>query len=613
MKWPVSGRARAIFATVLLVASAACDDDPPPESRVTAVTPAAGNMQEGVVGQALPQLIVLRAVDAGGTPVRGARVVWEVVSGGGTINAAASTTTTNAEGLATATWTLGTAAGAQSARAQVGTAVVQFTATGLPAAAATVTVTPEQVMLDAIGSTADLSIVARDQYGNLIEGRAPTWASSNNSIATVSATGRVTATGRGSTTVRATLEGVIDEAGVTVEPVPASIQVTPSSPTLGSIGATVQLQASARDRNGNPVAVPAGEFEWASSNPDIITVSATGVVTAVAVGTAQAEASLGDVVGSASVTVAPVATSLVVSPRTDTLTTAEPTRQLTVVARDANDNVIPSPTVTWTSNNTGIARVSATGVVTAVANGVAKIAARSGTASDTSTITVLLNVGPLARPDSIGVEENTTRNLSSPGLLANDSLGRPAATILSFGGGSLPGSVTSNDAGDTVLFGTGGSIRINANGSVVFTPSTDFTGSFNTRYRLSNAAGTSDAIVYFEVGEPATAVDDAYQTNQNVQLDVTSPGVLTNDELGFPAATLVSFGGGSVGGSVTSFAAGAQVAFGIGGFIRVNANGSFSFRPPTNATGNFTFEYRLSSSTGTSDATVTVEVIVPPP
>lgn len=612
MKWPVSGRARAIFATVLLVAFAACDDDPPPESRVTAVTPAAGNMQEGVVGQALPQLIVLQAVDAAGSPVRGARVVWEVVSGGGSIGAT-STTTTDAEGRAAATWTLGTTSGAQSARAQVGTAVVQFTATGLPAAAATVAVTPEQVMLDAIGSTADLSIVARDQFGNLIEGRAPTWASSNNSIATVNTTGRVTATGRGSTTVRATLEGVTDEAGVTVEPVAASIQVTPSSPTLGSIGATVQLQASARDRNGNPVQVPAGEFEWASSNTAIITVSATGVATAVAVGTAQAEASLGNVIGSASVTVAPVATSLVVSPRTDTLTTAEPTRQLTVVARDGNGNVIPSPTVTWTSNNTGIARVSATGVVTAVANGVAKIAGRSGTASDTSTITVLLNAGPLARPDSIGVVENTTRNLSSPGLLANDSLGRPAATIVSFGGGSLPGSVTANDAGDTVTFGTGGSIRINANGSLVFTPSTDFTGSFNTRYRVSNAAGTSDATVYFEVGEPADAVDDSYQTNQNVQLNVGSPGVLTNDELGFPAATLVSFGGGSVGGSVTSFAAGAQVAFGIGGFIRVNANGSFSFRPPTNGTGNYTFNYRLSSSTGTNDATVTVEVIVPPP
>lgn len=612
MRWLVSGRSRVALLGPLVMASAllACDDDPPPESRVTSVMVSGGNEQQGVVGQALAQLLSIQAVDAGGAPVRGARVTWEVVTGGGSITVGENSRT-DAQGQATATWVLGNTAGQQTARAQVGTAVVQFTATAQPAAAATVDVTPEQLMLDAIGATGDLGVVARDPHGNLIEGRTPTWASSNNSIATVNATGRVTAVSRGTTTIRATLDGVTGEATAVVEPVPAAVEVSPSSPRIEALGGTVQLSARAVDRNGNEVPTPSAEFAWSSTDESIVTVDQGGLVTAVGVGTAEVEATLGDVVGRATVTVAPVAVSIVVDPDEAQLTTDEPAVQLDVEARDVNGNVIPNPTVTWTSTDQDIARVSASGLVTAVANGEAWIVARSGSARDSALITVLLNVGPLARPDSVGVEENTTRTLSAPGLLANDSLGRPPARIVSFGGLDLPGSVTRYDEGETVDFGDNGSIRIDDDGRVVFTPPVDFSGSFRTRYRLQNSAGFSDAIVTFEVGVAPVAGDDAYQTDINVQLDVASPGVLDNDDLGFPESSLTSFGGGSLGGSVETYNAGSQIAFGIGGFVRLFASGRLIFRPPNDFTGTFTFQYRLTGPAGTSDGTVTIEVIEP--
>ena len=85
-------------------------------------------------------------------------------------------------------------------------------------------------------------------------------------------------------------------------------------------------------------------------------------------------------------------------------------------------------------------------------------------------------------------------------------------------------------------------------------------------------------------------------------------GLLSNDFAGAPAGTIASFGGGSLGGVVTSFAAGSTANFGVGGSLAVNADGSFSFTPATGFSGNFSFQYRVSNSTGSADALVTVVV-----
>jgi hypothetical protein len=84
--------------------------------------------------------------------------------------------------------------------------------------------------------------------------------------------------------------------------------------------------------------------------------------------------------------------------------------------------------------------------------------------------------------------------------------------------------------------------------------------------------------------------------------------VLTNDTGGFPAAAVQSFGGPSLAGTVTSFAAGQLVGFGVGGFVQLNADGRLSFTPPTGFTGAFSFLYRIGNGIGTSDATITITV-----
>ena len=81
----------------------------------------------------------------------------------------------------------------------------------------------------------------------------------------------------------------------------ASVTVTPSSSTLQS-GQTVQLTATARDKNGN---VMSGQsFMWVSSNTSVATVSSSGLVTAGSTAaTATITAATGGTSGTASVTV----------------------------------------------------------------------------------------------------------------------------------------------------------------------------------------------------------------------------------------------------------------------------------------------------------------------
>jgi len=135
-----------------------------------------------------------------------------------------------------------------------------------------------------------------------------TWASDNAAVATVSATGLVTAAGVGTATLTATSEGQSGAATVTVLPVPvASVSVTP--PSLGlTVGQTGQLTATPRDAAGNPLT--GRVVTWASDNAAVATVSATGLVTAVSAGTATLTATSEGQSGTAMVTVTALITGL---------------------------------------------------------------------------------------------------------------------------------------------------------------------------------------------------------------------------------------------------------------------------------------------------------------
>src|SRR5438132_1763436 len=150
-----------------------------------------------------------------------------------------------------------------------------------PAPVATVTLTPGSATLNE-GQTLQLTATLKDANGNPLVGRSITWSSSNASAAGVNGTGLVTGVTAGSATITATSEGQSGTSAITVVHLPvASVTVTPASGTV-SAGSSLQLTATPKDANGNPLVGRNGT--WQSSNTSAATVNGSGLVSGVAAG-----------------------------------------------------------------------------------------------------------------------------------------------------------------------------------------------------------------------------------------------------------------------------------------------------------------------------------------
>ena len=165
-----------------------------------------------------------------------------------------------------------------------------------------ISVSPAMVSLTALGQTAQLSAVVRDQRDLLLPEAEVQWSSSNGSVASVSVSGMVTAVGMGAATITATSGGVQGQAAVTVSiPVPTHISVSPAMVSLTALGQTAQLSAVVRDQRD--LLLPEAEVQWSSSNGSVASVSVSGMVTARENGAATVTAVSGGASASSEVTV----------------------------------------------------------------------------------------------------------------------------------------------------------------------------------------------------------------------------------------------------------------------------------------------------------------------
>jgi uncharacterized protein YjdB len=130
--------------------------------------------------------------------------------------------------------------------------------------------------------------------GAELTGRTVSFRSADSTVATVDATGRVTARAVGNTDVIATVEGKTAAVAIDVRSRITRIDVTPFGPSKLAVGDEVTVQATARDANGGVLQLP---ITWRSSNEPVATVDASGRVTARAAGyatiTANAEGQQG--------------------------------------------------------------------------------------------------------------------------------------------------------------------------------------------------------------------------------------------------------------------------------------------------------------------------------
>src|SRR5437867_9341571 len=181
-----------------------------------------------------------------------------------------------------------------------------------PVPVASVSVTPATATVP-VGQTRQLSATPQDANGSPLSGRTIAWSSDNTTVATVSASGLVTAKVAGSAKITATSEGQSGTSSLTVTTVPvASVSVSPASASV-AVNQTTQLTATPKDANGTPLT--GRTISWLSGTTGVATVTGSGLVTGVTAGSAVITATSEGKSGAANitVTVAPVA-SVTVSP-----------------------------------------------------------------------------------------------------------------------------------------------------------------------------------------------------------------------------------------------------------------------------------------------------------
>jgi|SoiMethySBSTD1v2_1073268.scaffolds.fasta_scaffold02577_1 hypothetical protein len=251
-----------------------------------------------------------------------------------------------------------------------------------------------------------------------------------------------------------------DDVSVT-EPPPAPLTISGAPVTAVSVGAKVQLSASEA-------------ATWASSAANVASVDGTGLVTAVAAGTASITATAtADVNRKATVTitvVAPAVRSVTVSPTSAILKPGD--TQGFVANVDADAGV--ARTVTWSSSNTAVATVNATGVVTAVTPGAATITATSTANTTVSGAAALTVRAPT--PATISVQNITVTG--TPGNTVNVN--------------NIAGSIDVNlnvDPGEQIV----SSVEVRIDGNVACTQ--NLSGAQSEAMRQAAALGDEEAVI----------------------------------------------------------------------------------------------------------------------
>jgi uncharacterized protein YjdB len=267
-------------------------------------------------------------------------------------------------------------------------------------AIADVVVTPSPANI-IITQTAQLTATPRDAAGAVITGRSVTWTSGNDAIASVSATGLVTAKTLGTTTISAAAEGKTGAATIVVVQIPvASVTITPLASPL-TVGDSRQLTASTKDSIGGTLGRP---VTWTSSDNAVATVSANGIVHALTLGSTTITAASEGKTGTLVVTVTPrQVASVVVSPATITVAAGK-TTQLTATIADANGQPLSGHAVTWTTSDAAKATVNASGLVSALSAGPVTITATSEGTTGQSSVSVI----DLGAPNVVGLSVNRT-------------------------------------------------------------------------------------------------------------------------------------------------------------------------------------------------------------
>lgn len=244
--------------------------------------------------------------------------------------------------------------------------------------------------IDAGSYTANMLLGSSQQLSPTVRPRNTTdtvvYISDDTSILTVSSSGVVQAVGVGTTRITAAAGNQICAYTIAVS-MDSSMIVTEMDLSLSSntiyVGNSVSAQLQVRPSSASSYAT----VTLTSSNEKVATVNNFGRVTGIAPGTATITATCGDVSASATVKVVNSGVDRQSIDLNTSYVVLKPGASRTITGKVTPSSA--SQSLTFKSNDTKVATVSAKGVITAVGTGATSIVVSNGTAS--ASVTVIVN------------------------------------------------------------------------------------------------------------------------------------------------------------------------------------------------------------------------------
>ena len=505
--------------------------------------------------------ITITARDQFGNPIAGAAVLLAATGTGNTVT---QPTTTNASGVTTGTLSA-TGAGDKVVSATIGgtgitqTATVTVTPAGASAAQSTVTAASGSITAGSGIST--ITVTARDQFGNPIEGAAVVLAATGagNTLtqpgattdASGVATGTLSATGAGDKEVSATIAGtaVTQTAAVTVTSAGVSaaqstVAATPGTITVGTGVATITV--TARDAFGNPIEGAAVELAATGTGNTLTQPGATNA-NGVATGTLTATVAEGKTVSvtidgtavtqTATVTVTATGVSaaqsmVVAAPTTITASSGGGSATITVTARDQFGNPIEGAAVLLaaTGNGNTVTQPTATDA--------------SGVATGTLSATGAGNKVVSATINETGITQTATVTVTPAGVSAVQSTVSAAPGAIMAGSGVATITVTARDAFGNPVEGATVVLAATGDGNTLTQPeaATDASGVATATLSATVAQGKTVSVTIDGTGITQTATVTVTPAGVSAALSTVTaaPGTITASSGASSAAITVT-------------------------------------------------------------------------
>jgi VCBS repeat-containing protein len=187
----------------------------------------------------------------------------------------------------------------------------------------------------------------------------------------------------------------------------------------------------------------------------------------------------------------------------------------------------------------------------------------------------------MVNDDHYSIDEDEGLTVVDPGLLGNDS---------DDDGDPLTATIDAQPSN--------GSVVLNSDGSFTYSPNANFNGTDSFTYRAND--GTEDSLTAMvtisvnPVNDPPVAADDDYSTDEDSDLTILDPGVLTNDS---------DVEGDSLTASIGSTPS--------NGTLVMSSDGSFTYSPDPNFNGTDSFTYRAGDGTDNSNVATVIMTVNP--